>query len=71
MTQEPSADDTIRAPAGAVGWTARDGFVYDVADMPTRIEAGDYVLVVSSDGVDPRHHAVHHGAARRGAPDRR
>jgi hypothetical protein len=40
----------VHAPAGAVGWTPRDGWVYEPVDLPTRVTDGDYVLVVSADG---------------------
>jgi hypothetical protein len=41
---DPVAD--VRAPAGAVGWTPRSGWVYEPVDLPTRVTNGDYVLVV-------------------------
>jgi hypothetical protein len=44
-----SAD--VRAPQGAVGWTPRDGWAFDVAELPTHVEDGDYVLTVSADGL--------------------
>jgi hypothetical protein len=44
-----SAD--VRAPAGAVGWTPRAGWAFDVAELPTHVEDGDYVLTVSADGL--------------------
>jgi hypothetical protein len=44
-----SAD--VRAPAGAVGWTPRDGWAFDVAALPAHVEDGDYVLTVSADGL--------------------
>jgi len=43
-----SAD--VRAPQGAVGWTPRAGWAFDVAELPTHVEDGDYVLTVSADG---------------------
>jgi hypothetical protein len=38
-------------PAGAVGWTPRDGWAFDVAELPTHVDDGDYVLTVSADGL--------------------
>jgi hypothetical protein len=46
-----SAPADVQAPAGAVGWTPRTGFVYEPVDLPTRVTDGDYVLTVSTDGV--------------------
>ena len=45
MTAEP-----IRAPAGAIAWTPDDGWLYHAADLPERVTAGHYTLVVSDDG---------------------
>jgi hypothetical protein len=42
--------ESVRAPQGAVGWTPRNGFIYEPVDLPTRVTDGDYVLVVSDDG---------------------
>jgi hypothetical protein len=44
-----SAD--VRASAGAVGWTPRDGWAFDVAELPTYVNDGDYVLTVSANGL--------------------
>jgi hypothetical protein len=41
----------VRAPQGAVGWTPRAGWAFDVAELPTHVEDGDYVLTVSADGL--------------------
>jgi hypothetical protein len=40
-------DQPVRAPQGAVGWTPALGWIYDVAELPTRVTDGHYVLVVS------------------------
>lgn len=51
----------IRAPQGAIAWTAVDGFAYDEHEVPRHVDAGELVLVVSSDGmlrgVQPHDHA--------------
>lgn len=36
----------VRAPS-AVGWTPAEGWVYDVAELPSRVEDGHFVLVVT------------------------
>jgi hypothetical protein len=41
----------VRAPAGAVGWTPSTGYVFEPVDLPTRVTDGDYVLIVSADGL--------------------
>lgn len=46
-----NAAEPIRAPEGAVGWTARGGYLYERGDMPRRVVAGEMVLVVSADGM--------------------
>jgi hypothetical protein len=43
----PDPSTHVRAPEGAIAWTPTDGWLYDVADLPTRVEDGHYVLVVS------------------------
>ena len=40
----------IRAPQGAIAWTVADGWLYDGDLLPTSVEAGEMVLVVSDDG---------------------
>jgi hypothetical protein len=46
----PDPAEPIRAPQGAIAWTPTDGWLYERAEMPTRIEGGDVVYVVSADG---------------------
>lgn len=41
----------IRAPAGAVGWTASAGYLFDSAELTHRATAGEVVLVVPAEGM--------------------
>jgi hypothetical protein len=43
----PDPAEPVRAPQGAIAWTPTDGWVYDAADLPARIEDDHFVLVVS------------------------
>lgn len=40
----------IRAPHGAIAWTAADGWLYEGEPVPSSEDSGDLVLVVSDDG---------------------
>jgi hypothetical protein len=62
-----SAD--VRAPAGAAGWTPRDGFVYEPVDLPTRVADGDYVSRRRRRR-HPRRDGRHYGAVGRGVARR-
>lgn len=42
--------DLIRAPQGALAWTPARGYLYEPAEVPAHVEAGELVLVVSDDG---------------------
>jgi len=37
----------VTAPAGALGWVPAVGWIYEPVDLPTHVEDGHYVLVVS------------------------